>query len=307
MGQTAEKNSRAEFFNTCWVSVSPNCMAISSVALWQSQDEVADDVALDLGGAGFDGVAARPQPSVGPLAVVEGDFGAARQLAVWAEQLHGDLLEALIQLAPEDLLDGTFRTGLAGFHHAADGAQLVEAHDFDFGVALRQLLADDRVFGGGAPVAVDAVRQLDQARELAFEGDLEAGAQQRALVRQCAEGHVPTVVDAAHDVGDGHAHLFEEQLVEFRFAGHLTQRTHFDAGSVHVDQQHGEAFVFFGGGVGADHQFAPVGGPAITGPDLLTGYNEVIAIEGGFGAESGEVGAGVGLGEALTPDLLAAA
>jgi hypothetical protein len=66
---------------------------------------------------------------------------------------------------------------LAGFHHAADGAHLVEAHDFDFGVALRQFLADDRIFGGGSSVAFDAVRQLDEARELAFEGDLQAGAQ----------------------------------------------------------------------------------------------------------------------------------
>jgi hypothetical protein len=74
---------------------------------------------------------------------------------------------------------------------------------------------------------------------------------------------------------------------------------------VHIDQQHGEAFVFFGGGVGAHHQFAPVGGPAVAGPDLLTGYHEAIAIEGGFGAEGGEVGAGVGLGEALAPDLRA--
>src|ERR1039457_7605740 len=83
MGQTAEKNSRAEFFNTCWVSVSPNCMAVSSVALGQSQDEVADDIALDLGGAGFDGVAARPQIGVGPLAFVESEFGAARLIGAW--------------------------------------------------------------------------------------------------------------------------------------------------------------------------------------------------------------------------------
>src|ERR1039457_4021621 len=278
----------------------------ASVALGQSQDEVADDVALDLGRAGFDGVAARAQIGVGPLAAVEGEVGAARQLAVWPEQLHGHLLEALIQLAPEDLLNRPFRTGLAGFHHAADGAHLVEAHDFDFGVALRQLLADDRVLGGGPSVAFDAVRQLDQARELAFEGDLQAGAQQRALVHQGAERHVPTVVNTAHHVRGGHAHVFEEQLVEFRFAGHLAERVHFGAGTVRVDQQHGEAFMFFGAGIGAHHQLAPIGGPAVTGPDLLTGYNEVIAIEGGFGAQSREVGAGVGLGESLAPDLLAA-
>src|ERR1700691_4335649 len=210
MGHSAEKNFRAEFFNTCCVSVNPNCMAVSSVALGQSQHEMAHDVALDLRRARFDGVAPRTQPIIGPLSVVESEFGAACQLAVWSEQFHGDLLEALIQLAPENLLDGAFRAGLAGFHHAADGAHLVQAHDFDFGVALRQLLPDDRVLGGGASVAFDAAGQFHEARKLALEGDLEACPQKRALVHQRAEGHVPTVVDAAHYVGDGHAHVIEE-------------------------------------------------------------------------------------------------
>ena len=155
------------------------------------------------------------------MAVVEGEFGAARQLAVGPQQFHGDLLEALIQLAPEDLLDGAFRTGLAGLHHAANGAHLVQAHDFDFGVALRQFLPDHGIFSGGASIALDLVRQLDQPPELAFEGDLQARAQQRAFVHQSAQRNVPTVVDAAHHVRGGHAHVFEKQLVEFRFAGHL--------------------------------------------------------------------------------------
>src|SRR5450755_733903 len=71
MGHSAEKNSRAEFFKTCWVSVNPNCMALSLIALGQTQDKVSDDVALDLGRAGLDGIAARPQVGVRPLTFVE--------------------------------------------------------------------------------------------------------------------------------------------------------------------------------------------------------------------------------------------
>src|SRR5579862_3318108 len=155
MGHSAEKNSRAEFFKTCWVSVNPNCMTDSSITLGQPEDEMSDDVALDLGRAGLDGVAARAQIGVGPLAFVEGAVATLGQLGVGAEDLHGHLLEALIELTPEDFLDGAFGAGLAGFDDAADDAHLIQAHDFDFGVALREFLADDGIVGGGAPIAGD--------------------------------------------------------------------------------------------------------------------------------------------------------
>ena len=46
------------------------------VALGETEDEVADDVALDFTGAGFDRVAAGAQVSIGPGAVVDGVWGA---------------------------------------------------------------------------------------------------------------------------------------------------------------------------------------------------------------------------------------
>src|SRR5580704_7867020 len=197
MGHSAEKNSRAEFFNTCCVSVNPNCMSFSSIALGQSQDKVAHDIALNFRSAGLNSIAARAQPGVGPLAVVEGKLGSVRQLAVGAEQFHSHLLEALIQFAPKNLLNRTFGAGLSGFDHAADGAHLVQAHDFDFGVALREFLADDRVLRGGPAVAFDGASQVEKARELALESNLETRAQQRAFVHERAQSHVPTIVDAA--------------------------------------------------------------------------------------------------------------
>src|SRR5713101_7321761 len=98
MGHSAGKNSRAEFFRTCCVSVNPNCM---SITLGQPEDEVAEDQALDFRRARLDGVATRPQVVVRPLPIVEGARRALGELPVGAKHFLGDLLEALVELAPE--------------------------------------------------------------------------------------------------------------------------------------------------------------------------------------------------------------
>src|SRR4051794_31703583 len=145
-----------------------------------------DDVALDLRGPRFDGVAPRAQVAVRPLAVVDRARVAAFQLAVWTQQLLRDLLEALVQLAPENLLDRALGSGDAGRADAAEGAHLVRAHGFDFDVALRQFLADDGIVGGGAAVPLHGARQLDEPIHVALVGDLQAGAERAALVHQRA-------------------------------------------------------------------------------------------------------------------------
>src|SRR5579872_972055 len=144
IGNSAGKNSRAEFFSTCCVSVSPNCM---SVALGESEDEVAEDEALNFRRARFNRIPAGAQVAVGPLAFVDDIRRALRELSVLAEHFLRDLVEALVELAPEDFLDGPFRPRHAALIDAAVGAHLIEAHDFDFGVTLGELLADDRIGG----------------------------------------------------------------------------------------------------------------------------------------------------------------
>src|SRR5437763_1074582 len=106
---------------------------------------MADDVSLDLRSSGFNRVSARPQIRIGPLAIVESEFTASFQLRKRPQYLLCYLLEALVQLAPEEFLDGALRPGSALVIHTADGPNLVEAHDFDFGVDLRQLLTNHRV------------------------------------------------------------------------------------------------------------------------------------------------------------------
>ena len=60
-------------------------------------------------------------------------------------------------------------------------------------------------------------------------------------------------------------------------------------------------------GVGAGEQDAPVGGHRPAGPHLLAGDHPPVAVAHGPGAQAGEVGAGVGLGEELAPDVVAPA
>lgn len=114
-----------------------------------------NDVALHFGRAGFDGVAASAQVGVGPEALVDGVRVTAEKLAIGAEQFLRDLLEALVEFAPENLLYGAFRAGDASSGDAAEGAHLVETHDFDFRAALRQLLADQWIFASGPAIALN--------------------------------------------------------------------------------------------------------------------------------------------------------
>ena len=72
---------------------------------------MADDVALHFRSARLDGVAARAQVAVRPRAVVDGlRIRRRRSWPYGPEQLLGDLLQALVQFAPEDLLNRSFRT-----------------------------------------------------------------------------------------------------------------------------------------------------------------------------------------------------
>src|ERR1700693_3813806 len=117
---------------------------------------MADDVALHFRCARLDGIAAGAQIPVRPEAVVDGVWIAAQKLPVGTKQFLCNLLEALVELAPEYFLDRSFGPGNAGCRNAAEGAHLIEAHDFDFRATLRQLLTDERIFAGGAAVALHA-------------------------------------------------------------------------------------------------------------------------------------------------------
>src|SRR5882762_1627497 len=70
----------------------------------QSEDALTDDVALDLAGAGVDGL--RPAEHVGPLDVVEDVLpvaGGGHDLACGPEDVHGQLAEVAVPGAPVEL------------------------------------------------------------------------------------------------------------------------------------------------------------------------------------------------------------
>src|SRR5271168_4547786 len=112
-------------------------------------------VSLHLGGAGFNCISSSPQVSVGPNSLVNGVGVAAQQLTIRTEQLLRDLLEPLVEFAPEYLLDRPLGPRHACGAYAAECPHLIETHDFNFCAALRELLADDRIFARRPPVALN--------------------------------------------------------------------------------------------------------------------------------------------------------
>ncbi len=73
---------------------------------------------------------------------------------------------------------------------------------------------------------------------------------------------------------------------------------------LHVHQEVGQALVLGHVGVGARDEHAPLGVLGAAGPHLLAGDDPVLAVLDRARFQRGEVRAGLGLGEALAPDLL---
>src|SRR5580704_16297548 len=210
---------------------------IPLVASGQSENEMSNDVPLHFGGPCLDSVSARAQVAIRPNPFIDGTRVAAQQLTVGTEQLLRDLLKALVELAPENLLNGTLRARHAGHGDAAECPHLVEAHDFNFRAALREFLADERVLGSGPTVALDASGKFNKARDGAFEYKMKASAVGTALVHQRAHGHIPSIIHVAENIFSWNANIAKEKLIEFGLPGHLAQRTNLDPRRFHVHQQ----------------------------------------------------------------------
>ncbi len=131
-----------------------------------------------------------------------------------------------------------------------------------------------------------------------------AGAERAALVHQRRHRHPPAVADRAEPVRVGDAGVGHVDLVELRLAGHLAQRPGLDTGSVHVDDEVGQALVLGHVRIAARQQQAPAGAMRQAGPHLLPVDDPVVAVGHRRGGQPGEVGAGAGFGEQLTPDVL---
>jgi hypothetical protein len=106
--------------------------------------------------------------------------------------------------------------------------------------------------------------------------------------------------------GDGY--VVEEDLVEARAAGHLSQRANGHAGRAHVHQEGSQVAVPRIAGRSADN-LPDVGQVGPGGPDLLAADPPAVPTHlhpDGLGPDRGQIRAGAGLAEQLAGDLLPA-
>ena len=101
------------------------------------------------------------------------------------------------------------------------------------------------------------------------------------------------------------SHAGEEDLVELAVARDRDEGPDLDAGKAHVDEHAGDALVLRRVGIGAHEQLAPAGQVPERVPHLLPVDDELVAVGHRPTLERREVGAGVGLAEALAPDVVA--
>src|SRR5260370_23964444 len=145
----------------------------------------------------------------------------------------------MVQFATKDRLNGPFGPRGAGSGDPAESPQLIHTHDFNLGVALRELLACKRVLGSRVSVLPKLSRKFNQAVDVALEKRMEPRAVRAALIHERADSHIPAVIHLAEYGFHRYAHIANEHLVEFTVHCHLPQWTHFYALRLHINQQNG--------------------------------------------------------------------
>ena len=176
-----------------------------------------------------------------------------------------------------------------------------EAHrhqlDGDLAEALAHVgvLARGRVGGDDVGVARRAVAHA-----------LRAQADRHTLVHERGQRRAPAAVQRADERVLVEAHVVEEDLVELGLARDLAQAADRHALGVHRHDEHRQALVLVLLGIGAGQQQA-VGGELRVGRPHLLAVERPGAVVLLLGArlDAGEVRARGGLGEHLTPDLVA--
>ncbi len=138
------------------------------------------------------------------------------------------------------------------------------------------------------------------------DADIAHGADHGSFVRQQGLGHVPSSVQGPDQVFLLDPHVVEEGLAEGRLTADQRDGTGADARRRHVEQDEANAQMLGRLGVGADQTEYPVGLIGVGGPDLLAVDDPVVATIFRPRLDRGQVGAGAGLGIALTPADLAA-
>src|SRR5512132_109259 len=304
--------------------------AVGVRLLGQPEDALADDVLLHLVAAPVDRHRRREQREL--LRHSPARSLGAHEHPVRPEDLETEIARQTRDAAHEQLRRVAFGTRPAPRRLCRLDPQTGEPADLVEDVQLRQPLADVRVL-----VATDVLGQLleqvrltsghgalgavpspaggeitDAPLELlrllpghrATDGSAAAAAEPGALVRQRRVGDSPAAVQVTDHRRLTHTRVREEHLAEEGPPRHLAQRPHLDARLVHLDGEVRDALVLRRIGIGARDEHAEVGGLTSRCPDLLPVDDPFVAVALGAALEAGEVGAGAGLTEQLTPRLL---
>src|SRR5262249_48535412 len=119
---------------------------LSTSALWQFEDALADDVVLDFAGARSDGQATRGQDAMAPAAAFDCPNRTVLQDTEAAQQLIREHRNAEVQLGGKELAEGTFRAGDFAFQLRGERAIAAQAQAARIAPKTSQLLAHIRMF-----------------------------------------------------------------------------------------------------------------------------------------------------------------
>src|SRR5580704_10272663 len=258
------------------------------------EQTLGHDVALDLVGAGVDGAGEREEIAVEPFSRRAG----GEELGVRPEQVEGGGVNGDVGLGPEDLVGARLGT---------DGVTAGDLARRPIGVELVRLgvhVREGDCIGGSGRAAARGIELYEAVGYLGITG--RTAQRESAFGAGGGHGDGPAAADLAEHLVLGDLDVVEEDLGETGLAIELRDRAHGDAGRVHGDEEVRQATVALGIGVGAEDAEAPFGERAATRPCLLSVEDPGVAglAAGGAAAYAGEVAAGVGLGPALTPDLV---
>src|SRR5205823_9987696 len=256
----------------------------------ESQDALADDVALDLARPTHDRVGSAVQEGALPVARREQRFR--------SEKVAGRVVEALAGLRPEQLHQARLGTQLLAACQTGERAGVVEPEDLRLDPRRRQPLANERI----VEQTGTGTRPPEQADGLLLTHLLAPDEATSALVGEDGVGHPPALVLRSDDVLDRHLDVVEKSLVELTVTGHLPEGPHVNAFGCHGDGEHGDALALGSVGIGTHQSDAPVGELGAGRPDLLPRDHIYVAVSFGARRQAGKIAPRARLAEQLAPD-----
>ena len=143
----------------------------------------------------------------------------------------------------------------------------------------------------------------NDAEQMLIQEQVAEPCERAPLVAEDVHRNLPATVQFADDGSSADMDVVEGDLGKFVGAVGLFDGADVDARRTEVDDEGGEPAVAGVGRARASQEQAPGGVAGPTRPDLPAGDDETVVDRCGGRAHAGEVGTGVGFGEALGPEL----